>query len=367
MALTANGLLRRPSDGAPPSPRVVIGSAMLNKAPWLPEALDSLLAQTCRDFVVVLIDDGSTDNTEELVREYAARDPRIVYYHKNEARQGMIRNWRRVFEVGFELYPEAEYFAWGSDHDVWDPRWLETLVGELDRHPEVVVAYPLNVRIDENGKTIRGAFRFDTFGVTQPLERLRRAAWGMSAGNMIYGLFRAKALERVGICRPVLLPDRMILSEISLYGQFKQVREILWYRRFAGIFSLARQRGFYYPEGNPPYSYLPWWLIHTGSLVWQLGIRGTCRPEYGRGFGLLYALASLPLGAAVELRSQSRKRVIRPVASALHPYRRTLKRLARRDRPRRMLKRLAKTRQPRKILARLAKLGDRAEARAGRR
>ena len=147
----------------------------------------------------------------------------------------------------------------------------------------------------------------------------------------------------------------MVLSEVSLLGQFKQVAEVLWYRRFAGIFSLARQRGFYFPEGAPAYSYLPWWLMHTGALIWHLGVRGTGRPAVGRLAGLGYALAYLPLGVGVAIRSKLRKKVIRPAALTLHRSRRAVKRLATSDRSRRTLERLTRSSRPGKVLARLAK------------
>ncbi|HEY6362184.1 MAG TPA: putative sugar O-methyltransferase, partial [Vicinamibacterales bacterium] len=72
---------RTTEDDAPPrsagDPRVVLGMPLHNNAANLPEALDSLLAQSYGQFLLVLLDDASTDATEQVARRYAAQDPRI--------------------------------------------------------------------------------------------------------------------------------------------------------------------------------------------------------------------------------------------------------------------------------------------------
>ena len=49
----------------------------------------------------------------------------------------------------------------------------------------------------------------------------------MSAGNMVYGLYRINALERAGVYRHVLVPDRLLFTELALYGQFRQVPQVM--------------------------------------------------------------------------------------------------------------------------------------------
>jgi glycosyltransferase involved in cell wall biosynthesis len=328
------------------APTVVMGLPLYNRVDYLPEALDSLLAQTYRDFALVLVDDRSSDRTEEVARRYAARDRRIVYY-QNKARLGMIGNWRRCFELARELYPGSRYFAWGSDHDVWDPRWMACLVAELEHHPEVVLAYPLNLRISETGEPIKGPFTFDTFGVPSGLGRLRVALDGMSAGNMVYGLMRADAMARAGVFRHVMVPDRLLLAELSLYGQFKQVPEVLWRRRFGGLYSAQRQRAAFFPDGAPLYSYLPWSIEHSASLAWQLGAHGVGEPTIGRLAGLKIALAYLLLGTRVEIHREWRRtwyprarRLNRERRERVHRTRKNVRRQIRRLHPRRVVNRV---------------------------
>ena len=103
------------------------------------EAIESILGQTFTDFALVLVDDVSSDSTPAIALEYAARD-RVCLTSRNTERLGLVGNSRQARSSSPEQrHPEAEYFAWTSDHDLWHPRWLQQLVDALDAHPDVVL------------------------------------------------------------------------------------------------------------------------------------------------------------------------------------------------------------------------------------
>ena len=237
-------------------PRVVLGMPTYNGSRHLPEAMDSILHQVYSDFALVVVDDASIDASPELAERYAARDPRI-YPHVNAERLGMVANWRRCFELARQRFPEAEFFAWVSDHDRWHPRWLSELVRELDADPGAVLAYPRALRPAGAGTGrspwLREAARFDS-GTLTGLRRVRAVQRGMSAGSMVYGLFRIADLERCGVFRPFLEPDRLLLVEASTRGTFRQAPETLYYRRrTGGKPTLERQRTSLF-VGRPPWT-----------------------------------------------------------------------------------------------------------------
>ncbi|HYJ94283.1 MAG TPA: glycosyltransferase family 2 protein, partial [Vicinamibacterales bacterium] len=267
-------------------PRVIIGSPLFNHAKDFREAIESILGQTFTDFALVLVDDRSNDETPQIAKEYVALDSRVSY-QVNAQRLGLVDNARRSFEIARERFPEAEYFAWASDHDLWHPRWLQELVDALDRHPDVVLAYPLNRRIGPSGEVLaRRPWAFDTFGMTDSWKRLSVSIRQMSAGNMVYGLYRVPLLARAGVYRRVLVPDRLLMTELAVYGQFKQVPQVLWFRRWYGrIFSLNRQRKSFFPEGRPLYMWAPWWMSHGVSLFWTFGVERQGLPAVTRTAG----------------------------------------------------------------------------------
>ena len=260
----------RPEHSVSRGPRTVVGVPIRDDVEHLQRALETLLAQTEREYLVVVVDDSDTDAPAAVVRSFAAADARVSY-HRNERRLGLVGNWRRAFALARAAAPEAPYFAWGSDHDLWEPGWLASLCAELDARPAAVLAYPLNDAISENGSVLRAPWRFTTAGEPPPV-RFVRVLRRMVAGDMVYGLFRAEAVEACGVLRDVLMPDRLLLAELSLQGEFRQVPELLWHRRLRErVLDSPLQRGpELFPAGST--SGLPWWLAHARALAGAKGV-----------------------------------------------------------------------------------------------
>jgi glycosyltransferase involved in cell wall biosynthesis len=279
--------------------RVVFGMPAYNRPDALAQVLESLLSQTCADFAIVIVDDNPSAEVKAIVDTYAAIYPRITY-EANSVRLGMVGNWRKAFERSRELYPQSEFFAWVSDHDIWHPRWLEVLVGALDNRPHAVMAYPQMQRVfpNERRAVARG---FDSVDLPGPIARMRAATSEMTAGNCIYGLFRARSLEQVGVFRAVLMPDRHVLIALCLLGEFIHVPEVLWYREVAGVFSFSRQRRMFFPTHVPLHTYLPANVQHCALLLWDFGVRGRGRPSFGRIAGAWYAVLQLFFSVRREL------------------------------------------------------------------
>jgi glycosyltransferase involved in cell wall biosynthesis len=275
----------RPSAGASERTRptgtrgnVVLGMTLYNKAAHLPEAIESLLAQTDQDFSLILVDDASSDATESIARGYASRDPRITY-HRHPSRQAMIASWRDVVEIAVREHPGAEYFAWVSDHDRWHPRWLERMRAELDGDPDAVLAYPITRRIGPTGVELdKGPRLFDTTGCADWRARWRHMCHAaVGAGDMVYGLMRLSALTKAGMFRRVLRPDRLLIAELMLYGGVRQVPEVLWFRRESESgASVDRQRHSLVLAGDEPkWFHTPPWFQHS-VVLWQ----EYARPEH---------------------------------------------------------------------------------------
>jgi glycosyltransferase involved in cell wall biosynthesis len=290
------------------SPRVVIGAPVYNHEREFRDAIGSILAQTRTDFRLVIVDDCSSDNTFALAQEIAARDARVTCT-RNASRLGMIDNWRRAFDLALQQSPEAEYFAWASDHDRWQPQWLERLVAALDAAPRAVLAYPFNRRIGDAGELVdKTPWQFDTAGVVSRGRRFRLAVGKMSAGNMIYGLMRVADVRACGVFRRVLLPDRLLLMELTLRGEFVQVPEVLWLRRwYGGIFSLRRQRRSFFQGTPPAYAYIPWWISQAAGLGWLYGVRGIGAPEVSRVQGIALSVFYLCGAGMFNLAQQLRQ------------------------------------------------------------
>jgi hypothetical protein len=216
---------------------------LYNNAHHLSDAARSLLAQSYRDFALVMLDDASSDETRAVSLTFASADERIRYFRHDE-RAGMIPTWREVVQIAIRDCPSAEYFAWVSDHDWWHPQWLARLVEQLDANPSVVLAYPMTQRMEPDGTPVEKDLRvFQTIGLSEVSDRWRQfCRRGIGSGDMVYGLMRVPALRAAGIFRDVMNPDRLLIAELTLQGPIAQVQEPLWVRRRSAVASIARQR-----------------------------------------------------------------------------------------------------------------------------
>jgi glycosyltransferase involved in cell wall biosynthesis len=125
------------TDGA----RISVVIPTYNRAHYLPQAIDSVLAQTCAPLEIIVVDDGSTDGTRDLVRGYGDR-VRYIYTHNGGA--GRARN------IGM-CQSRGDYVAFIDSDDVVYPYMLELESRVLDRHPEIALVYAEMSAFDDEG------------------------------------------------------------------------------------------------------------------------------------------------------------------------------------------------------------------------
>ena len=126
-------------------PRVSVVIPSYNMARFLPAAVESVLHQTYRDFELIVIDDGSIDNTAEIVRQFPAT---VRYYRQENGGVSAARN------RGIEL-TKGEYITFFDADDIMLEDALQKSVAFLDQHPEVGFCYGQVYKIDEDGRQMR--------------------------------------------------------------------------------------------------------------------------------------------------------------------------------------------------------------------
>jgi glycosyltransferase involved in cell wall biosynthesis len=112
----------------PPKVSVLIPS--YNSAHILDETIKSVLDQTYTDFELIIVDDQSKDNTDEVVKKYL-NDKRIAYY-KNEKNLGLTGNFNKCL-----AYAQGEYIKFLMCDDKFHPQLLEKFVPIMDQYPQV--------------------------------------------------------------------------------------------------------------------------------------------------------------------------------------------------------------------------------------
>jgi glycosyltransferase involved in cell wall biosynthesis len=125
-------------------PKVSVVIPTYNRERLIARAVESVLAQTFKDYEIILIDDGSTDQTKEILRSFEGR---IRYIYQTNAGISGARN-RGIQESS------GEYIAFLDSDDTWLPEKLAEQVRILDTRPEIGIVYARMPIINEAGKQI---------------------------------------------------------------------------------------------------------------------------------------------------------------------------------------------------------------------
>ena len=124
-------------------PKVSVVIAAYNSMRYLPQTLDTVLAQTFQDFEVIIVDDGSDDHIKAWAETLTY--PQVKFFSQANAGSAAARNTALSHATG-------DYVAFLDADDLWEPRKLETHVQVLDDRPEVGLVYSWVATIDEQDR-----------------------------------------------------------------------------------------------------------------------------------------------------------------------------------------------------------------------
>lgn len=129
-------------------PKVTVYVATYNYGEYLKQAIESVLRQTYLAWELIIIDDGSTDGTKEVLADYLER-PKIRIY-TNSMNEGLTRTSNRAISLA-----RGEYIIRLDADDYLDENALLVLVATLDRYPDVALVYPDYYVVSEDGEILR--------------------------------------------------------------------------------------------------------------------------------------------------------------------------------------------------------------------
>lgn len=167
---------------------------LYNKEPHIKGAIDSVLAQKVQDFEIIIVDDGSTDKSAEVVKGFT--DPRIRLIQQENAGVSAARN------KGIEK-ARAEIIAFLDADDEWTPSFLETILRLKNKYPEAG-AYATGYKISRAGEIKIAS-----------LKKLPPAPWE----GLLPSYFMSTALGDHPVCSSAVCIPKTIIMEI---GGFKK-------------------------------------------------------------------------------------------------------------------------------------------------
>lgn len=167
--------------------RISILLPVYNGSRFLPESFESILAQSFRDFELLTINDGSTDNSEEIILDYKAKDDRIVYI-KNETNIGL----QATLDKGLS-FAKGDYIARIDSDDIWcDKDKLKKQIDFLEKNPDHALIGTAMETINEDGKVL------EKIHFPQTDETIRQRLLFSSQFAHPSVMMRGRALDEIG-------------------------------------------------------------------------------------------------------------------------------------------------------------------------
>jgi glycosyltransferase involved in cell wall biosynthesis len=194
------------------NPLVSIGLPTYNRPERLRKALDCLINQTYPNLEIIVSNDHSPNiDTYTILEEYSKKDQRINVYTQSH-NLGIYANFYFVLQKA-----NGKYFMYAQEDDLWEPDFIGSLVEQLEKCPEQVMAMTATNRIDEDGKF------FDTTRLNgrTDIQLAMFALYNEPLSFLYMGLFRRDILKLFD-CSPADIhgKDVTIMAEMILSHPF---------------------------------------------------------------------------------------------------------------------------------------------------
>ena len=178
------------------TPMVSVCIPSYNHARFLPAALDAIMGQTFRDFELIVVDDGSTDNSLEILQSYARKYPEIMRVFTHPGRRNLGASATDNVAI-----KEARGVYWCPEEsdDLSYPDRLERQVAFLESHPDIGWIYGVADFIDKDGTPLDKQYGYDLSACPDLAEELILTA------NIAPGMIRMKCLTEIGPFEPGLV------------------------------------------------------------------------------------------------------------------------------------------------------------------
>jgi glycosyltransferase involved in cell wall biosynthesis len=167
-------------------PGVSILTPAFNSAAFIAETIESVLQQTWADFELLIVDDGSTDGTLDVVRTAARGDARVKSFSSSHGGAAVARN------VGLQ-HASGECLALLDSDDVWEPQYLSSQLSLLRQHPEISI---VSANVVSRGGPFDGTPFWPITSGTHELGTHEPIAHENAVS--VFAVFRREVVERIG-------------------------------------------------------------------------------------------------------------------------------------------------------------------------
>jgi len=214
------------------TPKVSVIVPNYNHQAFLKERIDTILQQTYQDFELIILDDCSTDDSVSIIESYRDNE-HVTHIVLNEHNSGStFLQWDKGISLA-----KGEYIWIAESDDAAHPQFLSTLVEQLEKHPEAVVAYAHSLLVNEKGETVNDKRHTRNDGAVIVYDSKRFTRWAMLSINELYNasmvVFRHSIYNKIdkSFQQYHLVGDWKFWMGVCLQGSVIEVCQMLNYFR----------------------------------------------------------------------------------------------------------------------------------------
>jgi glycosyltransferase involved in cell wall biosynthesis len=228
-----------------------IGLPVRNASGRIGGVVKSILDQDHQNLELVISDNASTDNTEEVCRDLADQDSRIVY-HRNPINIGLLNNFLAAMNLA-----KGTYFRWIGDDDWLDPTYVTKCLDEFARDDRLIVVTTQTDYIGLDGTSATAAYTGTGLRSDDPITRLTEIVRLLNESYLLmdacYGVYRLDRVSHIAR-RNMLNDDQVFTTMLALAGPWGHVGEVLARRHwtFQTKDALARKLGVSWAQATFP-------------------------------------------------------------------------------------------------------------------
>ena len=217
-------------------PLVSIVVPVFNAEEYLHQTLNCICNQDYENIEIIISDNASSDNTKNIILDYAKQDPRIKYYFHNE-NKGAAWNYNFTVEKS-----SGDYFKWAAYDDLFATNYISACVTQFELSPEAVLIYGKTLLLDEYNTFY--AYYDDNLHLTleHPHQRLYRLIEILARCNPVFGLMKRSTMLETNLIGSYISSDRVFLAEMVLRGHFIELPDYLFFRRLHSEISTSANK-----------------------------------------------------------------------------------------------------------------------------
>jgi glycosyltransferase involved in cell wall biosynthesis len=207
-------------------PLVSIGVPVRNGGELIGEALELLVNQTYRNIEIIISNNNSNDQTEEICTRLQAQDKRIKYYRQDKD-LNVLENFR--FVVDHSL---GAYFMWAAHDDRRSLNYVEVLLAKMLQEPNASIVFSDVAKFTDFKEWMHSRivdYEFECYKSESYLSKIMSKSYTKSGCLHIYGLIFRKFLSEYTWPRIEIAPDKPLLYYLACRGDFVRAKRACIY------------------------------------------------------------------------------------------------------------------------------------------